>query len=103
MACGSCGSRTSFTLFEEPVYSSAPQTTENCPFTLEMLNNFKVKLRCLKEEALYESLGLTETKVNSYLGIVISSINYRVNYCRFEKELEKVQDVIIQMINLNIC
>ena len=103
MPCGVCQKAAQANRFKTSNTYTAPASTQGCDFTLEMLQVYKEKLKCIKDNALYETLNITEAKVNSYLGIVISSINYKSNYCRFEKELINIRDLIFTMVNQGIC
>lgn len=66
----------------------------DCPFTLEMMQTWYGKLEGVKNSNTVDLYNLTYPKVNSYLGIIKSAINFSRNICFFRGELEQIQLVI---------
>lgn len=99
MGCG-CGT-------QKPVYglntTYTGESNPDCEYTEELLTLWKQKLKCIKDSGYMESLNVTETMMNSYLGIVISSINYKNNHCRFEKSLENIKVLMYKLAEQNLC
>jgi hypothetical protein len=104
MGCASCGSNT-IAPVRTPVRAglSLPDYSSDCNYTMSQLQAWLVLLICCKDKALYPQIGLTGPQLNSYLGIVMSALNYVSYPCNFASKLDIISDVIILIQNLGAC
>lgn len=85
------------------IITQTPQVNTNCQFTEEILNTWKDKLLCVKNQSLYETVNIQEKDINVYLGVVLSALNNTSNICYFESHLQTISPKIIQIIVLSQC
>lgn len=99
MGCSTCGrsaamraaSSQALKLATSPSVQSV--VDPNCPYTQEMLLNFKSKLIWFKDSGKYLTLNLTPGVLNRYIGLVLTSININ-NKCTYQTELNNIQDLV---------
>lgn len=75
----------------------------NCIYTFEVLNEYKDLLNCVKANNTVDLFNITMTKLNSYLGVVQSAINYTTNSCYFVAQLDEIQILIQDIKDSNQC
>jgi len=86
------------------VYSRRVATPpEDCAYTIQLLEIWRTKLLCAKEQGVWVDIEETPARMNKYLGIVGSAINSTGNPCIFEDDLDKIQDVIFKIIATEKC
>jgi hypothetical protein len=78
-------------------------TPEDCPYTLEQLEEWRRLLLCIRDGGYSAELGFSEARMNGAVGIVVSAINYRRNLCYFQPQLEQIAPMIFQIINSGKC
>lgn len=110
MPCGTCGQRAAMQAAARQQLNPrqrwqevVPAFDADCPYNGEVLEMWYDKLLCIKDQGLLEQLGLTMVDLHRYLGIVISSLNYTSDRCRYRAELEKIEPTIFKLVELNLC
>lgn len=76
---------------------------ENCEYTQDILTQWLDLFICVKSKNLFEIFHISAPKVNSYLGIIQSSINYSTNPCYFKIRLDEINPIAIQIQNSEQC
>lgn len=74
-------------------------TSENCDYTIEMLQDFESKLVWFKNTGLFLNYNITPATMNKYLGIVLTSLNI-LNHCMYKETLDKVSDLCDLIISI---
>lgn len=74
-----------------------------CPYTEEQLEEWRRLLLCVRDNGYREELRITEGRLNSAVGIVVSGINHKWNICYFDTLLADVAPLIILIINSGKC
>lgn len=92
MGCPSCGRMSNIRQIQRIVRRVIK--SEDCIYDIETLEEWIVILKCVKNNNLYTFLDIPPKKLNSYIGIVKSAINYSSNPCYFILSLEKIKIVI---------
>lgn len=72
----------------------------DCPYSYEQLLQWRSLLLCAKEQSLEVATGL---ELNSALGIVLASMNYKADPCYFKEQLQKTELIITLIINKQTC
>jgi hypothetical protein len=103
MSCFTCGNSSYITTPAQKAKSKLATAGANCDFTEEQMLTWKQLFLCVKQQYLYEEVNVTEERVNSALGIIISAINHKANICYFEKQLIELHPIIITIINTGKC
>lgn len=80
------------------VNSSVP-----CEYLPDQLKNWRIKLLCVKEKGIWVDLGITASKLNKYIGVVLSAINYTTNPCYFKTQLDEIASFMAVIINNETC
>src|ERR1035437_5578571 len=100
--CG-CGSTVSAPFSPSQVrqmaYSATAIITGDCEYTNELLTEWKRLLECIKSKNTFDIFNTNYVKVNSYLGIVQSAINYKTYPCYFIQQLDKMKGLIESIKN----
>lgn len=99
--CSSCNRSPYNTPVNNIVYKQ-PSLEDNCQYTLNMVLAWKDILFCIRDQGLVEQANLTNPKLNSFMGILLSAINTN-SACFFEQELNTIRPYILNIINLNLC
>lgn len=74
-----------------------------CDYTKEQAEGWQIKLLCIKNNNLFEQVGVTSPQMNGFLGVLTTIVKYNNNSCSFANTLEKIKDVIITIIGLGLC
>lgn len=96
MSCQSC--RGGNTAYIAPTVYSGPI---DCNYTVDQIRSWKDKLICVRD--IYANYGMSSQQFNSYLGVVYSITNFPNNPCVFKNELDKINLIIINIINSGVC
>lgn len=104
MGCG-CSSNTSSaqsSVVNDNIH--AQNIIEDCPYTLEQINNWLVKVRCFKDNNLQQDMpNITIAMLNSYIGTLLSTLNYSSNICYFNGPLQDIENFITIVISTGRC
>ena len=106
MGCGcGAGASSSVASITSPRISSAPITfSGECIYTFEQVQDWLEKLNCFNNNGLISTIpSITQRKLNMYIGIVLSAINYASNVCYFKSQLDEVQSFITIVISTGQC
>jgi hypothetical protein len=96
-----CGSST---IYSQPTITQRTVTINTeCEFNEGILNNWKLKLECVKDKSLYNDIQSSEKEINSFLGVLISALSNLQNICYFENHLQAIAPTIIKIINTGKC
>lgn len=94
----------SSTIYSQPnIAQRTVVTNTNCEFNEGIVNNWKLKLECVKEKSLYNDIQSSEKEINSFLGVVISALSNLQNICYFSGHLQAIAPTIIKIINTGQC
>lgn len=74
-----------------------------CDYTTEQVTQWQTTLLCIKNSNLLTEVGVTSPQMNGFLGVLASIIKYNNNPCSFVNTLDKILDVIIRTVGLNLC
>lgn len=74
-----------------------------CDYTTEQVTQWQTTLLCIKSRNLFTEVGVTSAQMNGFLGVLVSIIKYNNNPCSFVNTLDKILDVIIRTVGLNLC
>jgi hypothetical protein len=91
------------------IYSQPQQPRQNrsvntdCEFNESIINNWKLKLECVKEKELYQEINSSQKEINSFIGVVISALSNPENICYFAGHLQAISPTIIKIINTGQC
>lgn len=96
MACA-CQNKTVNTSDQQAAFAVL-QANMDCPFTLEDLQNWKVKLECTKARE-YVPEGYTMARINAYLGVVLSAMYNPQNLCFYKTVLDEMQPLLGTLTN----
>jgi hypothetical protein len=89
-----------------PQYQAAskPRANEDCPYTIEQVDDWYIKVNCFKDGGFYVNFpNITTTQLNLYIGTLLSVQNFRGNICYFTAELEEISNFIMVITSMNIC
>lgn len=104
MACGSCSGKSSTS-------ANTPHSTktkkiitkpEDCLYDEGILNSYINMLNTVKNNGTYAQIGLSIPKINAYLGLIQSALNYPDNYCLFEKHLDVFRSSTLPKLITNV-
>lgn len=103
MGCSSCGAAANNNTVQRRFQINAlpPNIVDNsdCPYTVEILNSWLQALTWFKSKALYKKQNIPASKVNAYLGILLTSLNVS-SRCAYKASLDEMQDLIILITGL---
>jgi hypothetical protein len=105
MGCG-CSASSSGGRVSSALLYQAPTITPlvDCTYTVEQLQNWLVQIDCFVSKGLLSTTPtITQRKVNMYIGITLSAINYASNPCYFKSQLDEVQSFIIIITSTGQC
>lgn len=86
-----------------PSHSSPSNSLQPCTYTKEQAEIWRQKLLCIDRGNLYSEVGINRALKNKYLGALNSIVLYNNNPCYFQKELNQINDLMLNIINLGIC
>ena len=76
----------------------------SCIYTKDQAALWRDKLACVDSNNYYLQFpNYTRTNYNKFLGILNSIIIYNNNPCYYKSDLDKINDVILQLISLGLC
>ena len=102
--CGCSGGTISVPFSSSQVREMAQvQITGDCDYTHELLEEWKRLLECVKSNNTFDIFNTNHVKINSYLGIVQSAINYKTYPCYFIQQLDKMKGLIESIKNSGKC
>ena len=79
-------------------------SVDDCPYSFEQIQDWLNKAICFKEKNLYTQIAnMTEAMVNSYVGTLMSALNYPTNICYFRTMLEEIEGFITIVISTGQC
>lgn len=76
--------------------------TSECSYTPELMVIWKEKLICIKTNKLFDEIGFNKYKINFAIGTVDSAIKSGTA-CIFQKQLDKINDIILSLIATGKC
>lgn len=105
MGCN-CGSNTSSasaaTIQSDTIHSQ--MVIQDCPYTIEDINRWLDKVRCFKDKGLYITMpNITVAMLNSYIGTLLSALNYPTNICYFQPMLQDIDNFVTIVISTGQC
>ncbi len=103
MACSSCGQSLISANQIPPSYIPVQMSVPNCDYDLNQIIHWSVYLRCIKDAGTESNYGLDNTKLNSYLGIVLSAINMDKSLCYFKTQLDEMKPSIDNIVLQGAC
>lgn len=103
MPCSSCGGVSGSSSQLRAIVQQVQESLEPCSYTQENLSSWLIALNCVKTKGLYTNFSITSQKLNSYLGIVQSAVNYSTNPCYFRIKLDEIKIVIDNIQNSGQC
>lgn len=92
MGCSSCGSLSGITQIKRIIRNNTPIL--DCIYTQDMLTDWLTTFKCVKTKNISALFNLTVYKLNSYLGIIQSALNYSTNPCYFKPKLDEISPLI---------
>lgn len=104
--CGSGGSTVNVTFAPSTVRQlseAQSQTGDNCEYTQSLLIEWKRLLECVKSNNIFDIYGVNHVRVNSYIGIVQSALNYKTYPCYFAPQLDGIKELITAIQTSNQC
>lgn len=101
MSCTACGSG-GRTVQRQTIRQKAVVESQDCVYTTEQMVIWKEKLECAKTKNIFAEIGFSKYKINFAIGTVQSTLNTG-SPCTFQKELDKIYDIILAIINTNQC
>ena len=95
MSCG-CqnGGGTTSPAYNPPAPVAPSILNENCPYTLELLQEWHRKLKMAKDLQQADLLQISNFQLNSYIGYVQSAINFPSYLCFYQSQLATIAQVI---------
>jgi hypothetical protein len=100
--CGSCGrSGGGITMQQNPYNPPTPVDT-NCAYTFDQITIWKNKLSCIKNNGLFNNVGVNEYTINSYLGICLSALNSG-QICYFSSYFDSMVSLIQAISQQTTC
>lgn len=100
MGCAPCQKKKQAQAQQKP--QPIIESNEECPYTEEQLVEWKRLILCAREKNVKE-MSITDVEINKALGIVLSALGQRYDYCYFKKQLDNTQLTIIKIVNYNQC
>lgn len=76
--------------------------SSECSYTPELMQIWIAKLNCIKEQNLFSEIGYNKYKINFAIGTVQSAINTG-DPCRFQRQLDEINNIILSLINIGKC
>jgi hypothetical protein len=80
----------------------AKYTSKDCDYTKEMLEKWYKLLYCVLINNKANFIGITNQKINSFLGYIQSALNYPENYCYYMDTLSDFEQNILPRIIENV-
>lgn len=77
-------------------------TSSDCNYTKALLEKWYSALYCVRINNKSDAIGITNQKINSYLGYIQSALNYPENYCYYLNEIDSFQQNILPRIITNV-
>lgn len=96
MGCADCAARAAILRNSSKMVRNnyrAEQSTEPCEYTVEMLRDYEEKLVWFKNKGLHLKNNISPKTLNSYIGIVLTSLNVG-NKCVYRDTLAKIKDLV---------
>lgn len=92
MGCSSCGKMSGITLIQRIRRNNI--SSSDCIYTQDMLTDWLTSLKCAKNKNLTGIFNITVYRLNSYIGIVQSALNYSTNPCYFKAKLDEIKTLV---------
>lgn len=95
VSCSSSGGRTEYV-------NTNVVISEDCEYTVPMVEQWKDKLFCVRDNNYLAQLNITKGQLNAFLGIVLSVLKTQ-NACYFKPNLDTIKPYITVLTGLDIC
>lgn len=79
---------------ERTIFPEQLLTNEECAYKLDILHSWYNKLDSIQKEGKTDLLNISSKKLNSYLGIIKSAINFKRNLCFYAPQLSPIVPII---------
>ena len=73
----------------------------DCNYTVDQIRSWKDKFICVADSP--TDYNMTNADYNRYLGVLYSITNFPNNPCLFKTELDKINQIIIYIVNASVC